>query len=61
VSNRDVHYVRIFSKTYVCENEYSKLVGEKPKNQNTLHMAPDINLKLETLQPDTQCLKAAEE
>lgn len=61
VSHTDGHYVRIFSKTYVCENGYSELVGEKSKNQNTLHMEPDINLKLETLQPDTQFLKAAEE
>jgi hypothetical protein len=38
-----------------------KFVAEKSKNQNTLHMEPDINLKLSTLQPDSQCLKAAEE
>jgi hypothetical protein len=61
VSHTDVHYVRIFPKTYVCENKYSKLVANKSKNQNTLHVETDINLKLSTLQPDSQFLKAAEE
>jgi hypothetical protein len=44
VSHTDVHYIRIFPKTYVCENGYSK-----SKNQYTLHVELDINLKLSTL------------
>jgi hypothetical protein len=51
-----VHYI-----PQVCENGYSEHVAEKSKTQNTLHMEPDINLKLSTLQPDSQFLKAAEE
>jgi len=60
VSHTDVLYARILPRTRVCENGYSELVAAKSKNQNTLHMEPDINPKLSTLQPDSQFLKTAE-
>jgi hypothetical protein len=61
MSHTDVHYVRIIRTIYVCENGFSALVAEKSKNQNTLHVERDVNLKRSTLQPDSQSLKAAED